>query len=71
VEDFDTIEPTECWVITIPCGVDLADPDAWNTYAVTIEVYLTFDTYSERCDRLRSEGVVWYTRHLLTDREYY
>lgn len=68
----DTIEPVECWVLTIPCGIDLADPDAWNIYSVTVEVYLTFDAYSERCNRLRSEGVsVFHTRHCLTDRAYY
>lgn len=67
----DTIEPVECWVLTIPA---LNEPtvDMWNTYFVTVEVYLTFDAYSERCDRLRSEGVpVFHTRHCLTDREYY
>ena len=67
----DVIEPIQCWVLTIPCGVDLADPDAWNTYAVTVEVYLTFDAYSERCDELRGMGVVSHTRHLICGRRYY
>lgn len=67
----DTIEPTECWVLTIPCGIDLANPDAWNTYAVTVEVYLSFDEYSARADELKDAGVVGHARHLICGKRYW
>lgn len=68
----DVIEPVECWVLTIPNnGVDTVDPEAWSTHVVTVEVYLTFDAYSERCDELKGMGVVSHTRHLITGKRYW